>query len=227
MRTKWISWFVLSAGAILLAAALNRFLIASGHAPGLSMSEPVLGIPLRYGVLLFGVLELIVALVFLFGKRVGLQLGWLIWLCFDFVIYRATLHSMHAHPQTTCIGNPTDPLHLSGTILSPIFPIIPFYLLVGSCAAVLWLWSLGRKTRYLKMACPSCGVHIKFLEKRLGERAPCPHCHAAITLRRPENLKMSCFFCHGHIEFPAHAIGDKLQCPHCKKGITLREGVVL
>jgi hypothetical protein len=223
MRTKWVRWFVLSAGAILLAAALNRFLIASGQAPGLSMPEPILGIPLRYGVLLVGALELVVALICLFSKRVGFQLVWLVWLCFDFVVYRAALYSMHAHPQTTCIGSPTDPLHLSGMIISRVFPVIPFYLLAGGCAAALWLWSLGRKTRYLKMPCPSCGVHIKFFEKRLGEKAPCPHCRTAITLRRPENLKMSCFFCHGHIEFPAHAIGDELQCPHCRKDITLRE----
>jgi hypothetical protein len=82
-------------------------------------------------------------------------------------------------------------------------------------------WAENRVTQ--KMSCPGCGVHIKFLAKRLGERTNCPQCRTAITLRRPENLRMSCFFCQGHIEFPAHAIGNKLQCPHCKNDITLKE----
>jgi hypothetical protein len=223
MRTKWIRWFLWSAGFILLTAALDRFLIASGTARGLSMAEPVLGIPLRYGILLVGVLELAVGLICLFGKRPSLQLGWLIWLSFDFFVYRAALFFLHSDPQTSCLGDPTDPLHLSRTILAPILPFLPFYLLCGGCAAAVWIWRTGRESRYLKMSCPSCGVHIKFLVKRLGEKTACPQCRAAITLRRPENLKMSCFFCQGHIEFPAHAIGNKLQCPHCKKDITLKE----
>jgi predicted RNA-binding Zn-ribbon protein involved in translation (DUF1610 family) len=212
-----------SAGFILLIAALNRFLIATGTARSLFVPEPLVGIPLRYAVILVGVLELVVGLICLFGKRLGPQLGWLIWLSFDYVVYRAALFYLHCDPQTTCLGGPTDPLHLSRTILAPILPFLPFYLLVGSCAAALWLWSLGRESKYLKMSCPSCGVHIKFLARRLGEKTACPQCRTAITLRRPENLKMSCFFCQGHIEFPAHAIGNKLQCPHCKKDITLVE----
>jgi hypothetical protein len=222
-ETTSVRWFILSAGVILLAAALNRFLITTGNARGLSMPEPILSIPLRYGILLVGVLELAVALICLFGKRPGLQLGWLIWLSFDYVVYRAALFYLHCNPQTSCLGDPTDPLHLSRTILAPILPIIPFFLLVGSCAGAIWLWRAGRESKYLKMSCPSCGIHIKFLAKRLGEKTSCPHCRTAITLRRPENLKMSCFFCQGHIEFPAHAIGSKLQCPHCKKDITLKE----
>jgi hypothetical protein len=223
MRTKWIRWFLLSAGVLLLAAALNRFLIAAGSARSLSMPEPLLGIPLHYAVFLVGVVELVVGLICLFGKRLGLLLGWLIWLSFDYVVYRAALLYLHCNPQTSCLGDPIDPLHLSRTILGPILPFLPFYLLLGGCAAALWLWRTGRESRYQKMSCPGCGVHIKFLVKRLGEKTACPQCRAAITLRRPENLKMSCFFCQGHIEFPAHAIGNKLQCPHCKKDITLKE----
>ena len=77
----------------------------------------------------------------------------------------------------------------------------------------------------LKMPCPSCGGHIKFDTRNLGQKAACPHCQAMITLRKPENLKMACFFCKGHIEFPPHAIGEKMPCPHCKMDITLKEPV--
>jgi uncharacterized paraquat-inducible protein A len=73
------------------------------------------------------------------------------------------------------------------------------------------------------MSCPSCGIHIRFAGKNLGQKIPCPHCQTSITLRRPDLLKMACFFCHGHIKFPPHAIGEKISCPHCNMGITLKE----
>ena len=79
-QPDWIQYFILSAGVILLAAALTRFLIAAGNAQVLSLPDPMLGIPLRYAVLLVGGFELAVALICLFGKRLGLQIGWLAWL---------------------------------------------------------------------------------------------------------------------------------------------------
>ena len=54
MEPRWIKPFVYSAGAILLAAALIRFVIAAGDAPVLTMPEPILGIPIRYAVLAVG-----------------------------------------------------------------------------------------------------------------------------------------------------------------------------
>jgi len=48
MKTNWIKPFIYSAGGILLAAALIRFLIVACHHPALALPEPLLGIPLRY-----------------------------------------------------------------------------------------------------------------------------------------------------------------------------------
>jgi len=48
MKTNWIKHFIYSAGGILLAAALIRFLIVACHHPALALPEPLLGIPLRY-----------------------------------------------------------------------------------------------------------------------------------------------------------------------------------
>ena len=73
------------------------------------------------------------------------------------------------------------------------------------------------------MSCPVCGVHIRFDERNLGQKIPCPHCQKAITLRKLDLLKMACFFCQEHIEFPPHAIGEKMPCPHCHMDITLKE----
>lgn len=225
---KPIRLFIYCAGGILLAAALMRFLIAAGSSPVLTLPEPMLGIPLRYAVLLVGALELAVALICLFGKQTGLQIGWVAWLTSDFIVYRIGLLTTHCHPQATCIGSLTDPLQLSRGISGWIMTLTPYYLLLGSYAAVGWLWLAGRRAKaakFIRMSCPACGVHIRFDARNLGRKIPCPHCQKTLTLRKPDLLKMSCFFCHKHIEFPTHAIGEKMACPHCNMDITLKEPV--
>lgn len=227
---KWIRYFILSAGAILLAAALERFLVAAGSAPALALPEPMLGIPLRYAVLMVGGLELTVALICLFGKHAGLQIGWLAWMATNYTVYRIGLLTMSVHQQATCIGRLTDPLYLTRGAMGFIIGLLPIYLLLGSYSAMIWLWLEGRRAKaakYFKMSCPGCGIHIRFDDRNLGRKIPCPHCQTAITLRKLENLKMSCFFCQEHIEFPAHAIGQKLKCPHCNKDIGLKEPDVI
>ena len=223
---NWTKPFIKSAGVILLAAALVRLLIAASDIPALSLPEPMLGIPIRYAVLAVGVFELLVALICLFGKRTGLQLAWLAWMATNYAVYWTGLGLSHIHPQATGIGSLTDPLLLSRGAPGYITMWVPVYLMLGSYAALGWLWLEGRKSkaaRFWKMSCPSCGVHIRFDERNMGRQMPCPHCQTGITLRRPENLKMNCFFCKEHIEFPAHAIGEKIACPHCKMDITLKE----
>jgi DNA-directed RNA polymerase subunit RPC12/RpoP len=242
MKQKWLKFFIPAAGAILLAAALCRFLIAAGHAQVMTLPDPMLGIPLRDAVVAVGVFELVVALICLFGKRIGLQLGWLAWLGTNYVVIWIGLLTMHIHPQATCIGSLTDPLHLSRGITGYAFALIPFGLALGSYAAVVSLWfsSDARTTRLAgarqlaarhgattglsEMVCPACGGPVKFAAPNVGLQVSCPQCHAAITLRKPDdNLKMTCVLCGGHIEFPAHAVGQRIQCPHCKMNITLRQ----
>ena len=229
---KWIRYFILSAGGILLAAALTRFLAAAGQAQVWDLPDPVLGIPLRYAVLLVGTFELIVALICLFGKRVGLQVGWLAWLAINFLVFQIGAFATHCHWQATCIGSLTDPLQLTRGITGIIIGFIPIYLLAGSGTASVWLWAgqraenrLKEEAQSIKMSCPACGVHIRFESALVGQQIDCPQCRKSVVLRRPENLKMLCFFCHGHIEFPTHAIGEKLKCPHCHSDITLKEPV--
>jgi len=205
-----------------------RFLIAAGSSPVLTLPEPMLGIPIRYAVLLIGGLELTVALICLFGKPTGLQIGWVAWLTSNFIVYRVSLFTMHCHPQSTCIGSLTDPLKLSRGISGWMMTLTPLYLLSGSYAAVSWLWLENRRAKaakFIRMSCPACGVHIQFAVRNLGQKIPCPHCQKTVSLRQPELLRMSCFFCQGHIEFPAHAIGEKMPCPHCNMDITLKEPV--
>ena len=227
---KWIQYFILSAGGILLAAALTRFLAAAGQAQVWALPDPVLGIPLRYGVLLVGTFELVVALICLFGKRIGLQVGLMAWLGVNYAVYRIGTIAMGGHHQATAIGAVTDRLHLIRGFTGMMAGFAPAYLLLGSGTSSVWLWlsnrSKNRQSRaekITKMSCPSCGTHIRFDSANLGQSIPCRQCKATVILRKPdEKLKMACFFCHENIEFPAHALGEKLECPHCKMDITLK-----
>jgi DNA-directed RNA polymerase subunit RPC12/RpoP len=231
---KWIRPFIYSAGGILLAAALMRFIIAAGNAQFLNLPDPLLGIPLRYAVLLVGVIELVVALVCLFGKDVKFQGGMVAWLATNFAVYWIALLWMHCHPQATCLGSLTDPLHLSRGTTGFIMEFLPFYLLLGSCATLAWIW-LGKEGRavlshsragvfeFLKMSCALCNGHIEFSSENLGQKIPCPHCKATITLMKSRNVKTSCPSCGEHIEFPLHGLGQTIACPHCKMDITLKE----
>jgi Zn finger protein HypA/HybF involved in hydrogenase expression len=247
---KPIKFFIQSAGGILLAAALIRFLIAAGNAPVLAMPEPLLGLSIRYAMLLVGGFEMLIALICLFGRQPGFQLGWLVWASTNYLAYWIGLFIMQCHPQTTCIGSLTDPLRLARGMPGLIIGLLPFYLWLGSCAAAIWLW-IGktlvarlvairpRKTivtepspaarrpavlvRTLKISCTACGGHIEFPTNFFGERIPCPHCQAIITLQKARNLKMACTACEGHLEFPDHALGQTIPCPHCKMDIALKE----
>lgn len=236
MTSRLTTLFIRSAGAILLAAALIRFLIAAGDAQVLALADPLLGIPLRYAVLLVGIAELAVAGICLFGKNPGLQLSWVAWLSFNCVIVRIGLYWMNVHVQGTCLGSLTDPLQIAQGIPGLLAQILPILLLIGSGSLLFRSWRTASKARkagqntsrqpeadYARMTCSSCGGHIAFSVKNLGQAIPCPHCKASITLRRDKSLKMSCAACQGHIEFPAHALGRILQCPHCRMDITLKE----
>ncbi len=249
---KPINFFIQSSGGILLAAALERFLVAAGSTPVLSMPDPMLGLSLRYAAMLVGGFELAVALICLFGRRPGLQLAWVAWVATNYLVYWIGLIMMRCHPQTTCMGSLTDPLRLTREMSGFIIGLLPFYLLLGSCAAAIWLWigktlivRLGairpRKTivagpspaarrpavlvRTLKISCTACGGHIEFPTNFFGERIPCPHCQASITLQKARNLIMACTACDGHLEFPDHALGQTILCPHCKMDITLKEPI--
>jgi DNA-directed RNA polymerase subunit RPC12/RpoP len=223
---KVIKLFIYSAGAIFLAAALERLLIIAGDTQALTLPDPLLGIPLRYAVLLVGTFELAMAMTCLFGRQVGVQLGWLAWLTTNYMVFRIGLLTMNCHQQATCVGSLTDPLHLTQGVTGFMLGLLPVYLLLGSYAAIIWLWMEGRKAKsakFLKMSCSACGIHIRFDGRNLGQNISCPHCKNDITLRKPDLLKMTCFFCKEHIEFPSHALGEKIPCPHCKMDITLKE----
>jgi hypothetical protein len=224
MKPNYIRIFTDSAGVLLLALGLTLLMAnlssLSLHQP----HDPVLMVSMETIFWIAGPLLAGFALICLFGQSTWLKLALLLWLALDFLVYQVGLHSMgitHGFGGylTSLAGAFAVSLHTSELTLNAIFA----YLLLGSSFCAIWLWWSRKDT--LKMACTACGGHIAFTVKNLGKQTACPHCQAAVTLRKPENLKTSCFFCKEHIEFPAHAVGQKIKCPHCKMDITLREPV--
>jgi hypothetical protein len=234
-----IKLFIRVGGGILLAAALIRFLIAMGTSPALALPEPFIGISIRTAVLWVGGFELVVALFCLFGRWPWLQLGGLALLATGYAVYVLVLLAKGVQVQASCLGSLTDPLRIYRGSTGYALQFLPFGLALGSYAAAVALWfsaearmaragarhSAARRDAMegsMAMSCPACGGHVQFAAANAGQQIPCPHCQAAIALRKTDdNLKMACVLCGGHVEFPAHAVGQKIDCPHCAKTITL------
>jgi hypothetical protein len=143
---KIIRPFIYSAGGILLAAALIRFFIATGHSAVLALPDPMLGISLRLALLIVGGIEFVFALFCLFGRNVKLQTGLLAWLLTCFLLFWLGLLWMRYHLQGTCLGSLTDPLNLSRGTIGHVMRFLPFCLLIGSYASLFWLWRQSKKS---------------------------------------------------------------------------------
>jgi hypothetical protein len=219
--------FTNSAAALLLAAASALFLInLTGPVHLVLPRDPITGISLRYLFWTFGAIAVLVAFLCLFSERPARSVPWVAWLATNFLIYRIGLYVEGCHSLTGFLACVTYAFGVPAKAASVLVDVAFGYLLAGSYALLLWSWVrrlAWPAGAFEKMACPACGLHIRFAAKNLGQKIPCPQCKTTVTLRRPDLLKTVCFFCQGHIEFPPHAIGEKIPCPHCKMDITLKE----
>jgi hypothetical protein len=177
-----------------------------------------------------GGMLLMTALFCLFGRQTNLQLTIVLWLATNLIVYRIGLHYMGAKGGVQgYLGEMGDAFGASTSVMSWLLAVSVGYLFVGSSLVMILAWTsekveINRAKSSLKIACAHCGGHIEFFLRNLGQRIPCPHCQATITLSKPEkSIKMACFFCKGRIEFPSYAVGQKIPCPHCKIDITLKE----
>jgi predicted RNA-binding Zn-ribbon protein involved in translation (DUF1610 family) len=221
---KAISIFTLSAGALLLALASALFLINwTGPADLVQPRDPLFFMPLDELFWIIGGIAMVLALLCFFSERPTLPIMLLAWFAFNFWIYRLGLLAEGCRSLTGFLGGFPRALGISSQAATVMGDLFFASLLIGSCTA-LWLSRrLPQPVEYQKMSCPACGIHIRFDDRNLGQKIPCPQCQKTMTLRKPENLKMSCFFCQEHIEFPAHALGQKIKCPHCNNDVTLKE----
>jgi len=231
-ETRILRIFTHSAAALLLAMASALFLInLTGPVHLVQPHDPIFAISLRHMFWIIGGIAVLAAWLCLFSERPAQPTAWVAWLATNFLIYRIGLYWNGCHDLTGFLGSFSYAFGIPAKAANMLADLVFAYLLIGSCAALFWQWRQSSKTPllqhssppFLKLSCPSCGVHIEFATGDLGQKIPCPHCRATVTLRKPDLLKMVCFFCNGHIEFPPHAIGTKIPCPHCKMDITLKE----
>jgi hypothetical protein len=137
--------FVKSAGVLLLITALAKiFTGLVGHTRILGFPDPILAIPFRAELLLVGALEIIIAAVCFFTKRIRLQLGLVAWLATSFAAYRFGLWLVGIQ-FCKCLGDIPDALHLSTHTANTITASILIYLLLGSYGGLIGKWILNSR----------------------------------------------------------------------------------
>jgi hypothetical protein len=145
MKSKLIRIFIISAGVLLLTVGLAKLVSASGSARILQSIDPILLISFRNVFWMVGAIELIIALICLFGKGIGLQAGLTAWLTINFVLYHFCRSWINYHKPCSCLGNLTDTLHIPPQTADMAMKIILAYLLIGSYATLFWLWRQRKK----------------------------------------------------------------------------------
>ena len=218
------SFIVLLTGGTLAFFGLGGIMNYLSGSGMMSLADPVFGISFQTVILILSGVELVLAFVFLFARRQTIALVLIGWMVMVVGIYRIGVESVGWQHLNALTLQWQTIFKLSFKTTDEITIAILSFLAVGSliCLTVKFMPAPSQ----IKTFCPSCGGHIRFAVKNLGQQTACPHCKKALTLRQPDaKLKTSCFFCQGHIEFPAHAIGEKMPCPHCKMDITLKEPV--
>jgi len=134
-------WF---AAVLLLVASAGKIVSSFGEAKILQYPDAILSIPFRYLLLFVSALEIIVAIICIFGKNVALQSGLVAWLATSFLVYRLGVWESGYHIPCSCLGNITDALHISPKAAGTVIKIILAYLLIGSYVTLFWLWRQRR-----------------------------------------------------------------------------------
>lgn len=138
--------FIFSAGILLLITASAKIISSCGKSGILLTPDPIFSIRFRYVFQIVGCIELAVAAVCIFGKRVSLQ-AWLVaWLATSFLLYRLGLLWAGFH-RCSCLGNLTDSLHIPPALADTTMIVILAYLFMGSYAILFWHWTQGGSAR--------------------------------------------------------------------------------
>jgi hypothetical protein len=124
---------------MLLIAGVAKIVSAYGDAKALTVSDPVLGMPFRYVFGGAGTVELLVALICLFGREVKLQTGLIAWLGITLLLYRFSLYWRNYHEPCRCLGAFTDALHISTESADRIMKYVLAYVLIGSLSSLIFL----------------------------------------------------------------------------------------
>ena len=144
--------FVLSASVILMITGVAKVWSASSHTKVLAVVDPIIGITFGHLMWAVGVLELLIAWVCLSSKKYKFCLTLIAWLSTNILVYRCALGWVGWHKPCSCLGNLTDALHIPPEVADASMKIILAYLLIGSYAALFWLWRQKRQLSLLRKA---------------------------------------------------------------------------
>jgi hypothetical protein len=144
--------FIFSAGLLLFVTAVAKLTSSAGAAKILAESDPIFSISFRHVFWVVGMIELIIALVCLLGRRLQLQVRLLAWLATSFLFYRLALIWIDYHRPCSCLGNLTDALHVSPKTADVAMKFMLGYLLIGSYTGLIWCWWQKRKAETLNVA---------------------------------------------------------------------------
>ena len=135
-----INFFARSAGALLAVAAIAKLVSSTGTVRILQNTDPILAISFRHIFWIAGGIELSVAIVCFFSKRIEIKTGLIAWLATSFLVYRIGLVLVGYHKPCSCLGNLTDVLHIPPKTADTAMKIILAYLLIGSYGILFHLW---------------------------------------------------------------------------------------
>ena len=137
--------FLYSAAVILVFTSVAKFVSSAGSAKILLQRDPITGFQFENLFRIVGGIEVVVALVCIFSKRILLSAGLVAWLATSFLAYRTGLVAVGYHRPCSCLGNLTDALHIPPQTADTAMKIILAYLLIDSYATLFWLWRQRKK----------------------------------------------------------------------------------
>ncbi|HEY2330223.1 MAG TPA: hypothetical protein VGI63_10475 [Verrucomicrobiae bacterium] len=140
---------------ILLLTAAAKLVSSFGHGTILQTRDPLTGLQFQDLFRIVAGIEIAIALVCFFSKRIWIPAGLVAWLATSFLIYRIGLVLVGYHRPCSCMGNLTDALHIPPQTADTAMKIILAYLLIGSYATLFWLWRQKRKAMGSSPTTPS------------------------------------------------------------------------
>jgi len=131
--------FFQSCGVILTLTAWAKFYSVNGSAGNLDLPDVLFGIPYHSLLLITGLLESAVVAFLLLSEDAVSKCACLLWLTLNLVLYRVGMFFLRPGTPCPCLGNLTDAIHISPRTADYAMKAVLGYLLIGSCATLLWL----------------------------------------------------------------------------------------
>jgi hypothetical protein len=148
----FVSWFIITAGVILFITGTAKVWSAFGSSKILGMADPIVGTKFGFLLLSVGLVEIIVALICFFCKRLVLALSMVAWVATGFAFYRLALWGINWNRPCSCLGNLTDALHISPEFADSGMKVLLGYLLICSYGLLVTHWFEKRAERSILSA---------------------------------------------------------------------------